>query len=70
VSGCICVLQRWDDDRQRLIKKMRETGVPVLVFVVIPPGAKAPEAGPWLDESGNFHVLEIGHIQEKLSRLK
>lgn len=70
VSGCICVFQRWDDDRRRLVKKMRAVGVPVMVLVVILPGAKKPEAGPLMDEPENFHVLEIGHIQEELARLK
>jgi uncharacterized protein (DUF58 family) len=70
VSGCICVLQRWDADRQQLVKKMREIGVPVLVLVVIPPKAKKPEPGPSFAEPHNFHVLEIGHIQEQLAQLK
>ena len=70
VSGCICVLQRWDDDRRELVKKMRALGVPLMVFVVTPPGAQKPDAGPLRDEPENFHVLEIGHIQEKLSKLK
>ncbi len=69
VSGCICVFQRWDDDRQRLVKKIRAVGVPLLVLVVIPPGAKKPMAGAALDDPGSFHVLEIGHIQEELSKL-
>ena len=70
VSGCICVLQRWDDDRRQLIKKMRAVGVPLLVFVVIPPGAPKPDAGPLREEPENFHVLEIGQIREKLAKLK
>ena len=26
VSGCICVLQRWDGARQKLVKKLRALG--------------------------------------------
>jgi uncharacterized protein (DUF58 family) len=70
VSGCVCVLQRWDEARQALIKKMRILGVPVMVLVIIPPGAKKPDAGTMRDQPENFHVLEIGQIQEQLSRLK
>ena len=69
VSGCICVLQRWDEDRRQLIKKMRTVGVPLLVLVVIPPGAARPEPGPLGDEPQNFHVLEIGRIREELAKL-
>jgi hypothetical protein len=35
VSGCICVFQKWDDARKRIIKKLRTLGVPVLVLVVV-----------------------------------
>ena len=70
VSGGICVLQRWDDARQNLVKKMRALGVPLLVLVVIPPGGKKPDAGVMRDAPENFHVLEIGHIGEALAKLK
>jgi uncharacterized protein (DUF58 family) len=70
VSGCICVLQRWDEARQNLIKKLRLLGVPLLVLVVVRPGEKKPDAGPLRDEPENFHVLEIGHIEEELGKLK
>jgi uncharacterized protein (DUF58 family) len=70
VSGCICVLQRWDDVRQKLVKKMRAIGVPLLVLLVISPGGKKPDAGVMRDEPENFRVLEIGHIGEELAKLK
>jgi hypothetical protein len=70
VSGCICVLQRWDEARQNLVKKMRALGVPLLVLLVIPPGGTKPDAGVMRDEPENFRVLEIGHIAEELAKLK
>jgi hypothetical protein len=70
VSGCVCVLQRWDDARQNLVKKMRAIGVPLLVLVVIPPGAPKPEPGVMGGDPENFHILEIGHIQDQLARLQ
>jgi hypothetical protein len=70
VSGCICLLQRWDDARQNLIKKMRAIGVPLLVLLVILPGGKKPDAGVMRDEPENFRVLEIGRITEELAKLK
>ena len=68
VSGCVCVLQRWDEARQHLVKKLRALGVPLLVLVVVRPGEKKPDAGPLRDEPGTFHVLEIGTIEEELAK--
>jgi uncharacterized protein (DUF58 family) len=70
VSGCVCVLQRWDEPRQRMVKKLRALGIPLLVLVVVRPGEKKPDAGPLRDEPENFHVLEIGQIEEQLACLK
>jgi uncharacterized protein (DUF58 family) len=70
VSGCICVLQRWDEARQDFVKKLRALGIPLLVLVVVRPGEKKPDAGPLRDEPGTFHVLEIGRIEEELGKLK
>ena len=69
VSGCICVLQRWDEARQNLVKKLLQLDVPLRVLVVVRPGEKKPDAGPLRDEPENFHVLEIGHIEEELGKL-
>ena len=70
VSGCICVLQRWDEVRQNLVKKLRSLDIPLLVLVVVRPGEKKPDAGPLRDEPENFHILEIGRIGEELGKLK
>ena len=70
VSGCICVLQRWDEARQNFVKKLRALGVPLRVLVITPPGQSKLDAGPLRDEPENFHVLEMGHIEEKLGKLK
>jgi uncharacterized protein (DUF58 family) len=70
VSGCICVLQRWDEARQDFMKKLRALDIPLLVLVVVRPGGKKPDAGPLRDEPETFHVLEIGRIEEELGKLK
>ena len=70
VSGCICVLQRWDEARKKFVEKMRALGVPVMVLVIVRPGERKPEAGPLRAEPENFHVLEIGRIAEELAKLK
>jgi uncharacterized protein (DUF58 family) len=70
VSGCICVLQRWDEARQNLVKKLRTLDIPLLVLVVVQPGGKKPDAGLLRDEPENFRVLEIGRIEEEFRKLK
>ena len=70
VSGCICVLQRWDDARRKFVDKLKALGVPLLVLVIIPHGGKKPDAGPLRAEPENFHYLEIGKIEEQLAKLK
>lgn len=71
VSGCICVLLRWDAARQRLIEKLKALGLPVLVLVIQPSGK--PEAlapGPMRDDPERFLVLEVGRVEEQLATLK
>ena len=71
VSGCICVLQRWDDARRKFVDKLKSLGVPVLVLVIVRPGEGIAGAGGTLVKAeGALHVLEIGKIGEELSRLK
>lgn len=70
VSGGICIFQRWDDARKKFVKKLRALGVPLLVLVVTPPLKNKLDAGPLRDEPENFHVLEIGKIEEQLAKLK
>lgn len=70
MSGCICVLQRWDDARKDFVKKLRALDIPLLVLIVVPSGERKPDAGPLRDEPENFHVLEIGRIEEELAKLK
>jgi hypothetical protein len=70
VSGCVCVLQRWDEARRHLAGTLRALGIPLLVLVVARPGEKKPDAGPLRDEPENFHVLEIGQIEKQLAELK
>jgi uncharacterized protein (DUF58 family) len=70
VSGCVCVLQRWDDARRRLVKTLRALGVPLLALVVVRAGEKITDAGPLRGEPENFHVLEMGQIESQLAKLQ
>ncbi|MGO8932057.1 MAG: DUF58 domain-containing protein [Limisphaerales bacterium] len=71
VSGCICVLVAWDEVRRSFIGKLRALGVPVWVFVIVPPGQRQLlEPGPLRDEPDRFSVLEIGQVEAGLAQLK
>ena len=63
------MLLAWDEPRQRLVKRLRQAGVPLLVLVVVAPGVKlAP--GPLADEPGRLRTLELGKIESQLAALK
>jgi hypothetical protein len=66
VSGCICVLLTWNDERRQLVEKLAGLGVPTMVLLVVEPGMK-----PYLsrEQFGDIHVLEAGKIEEGLAKL-
>ncbi len=71
VSGCICVLQRWDESRRKFVQKLKALGVPMLVLIIVPPGGGISGAGGEpVDAAGTIRVLEIGKIAEELAKLK
>ena len=71
VSGCICVLQRWDAARRKFVAKLKAVGVPLLVLIVVPTGGGISGAGGnFSDAEGTVHVLEVGKVEEGLAKLK
>jgi uncharacterized protein (DUF58 family) len=61
LSGCICVLLGWDEERRELVQKLRSHGVALRVIVVSEePVAERPA---WL------LVIEPDKVQEGLARL-
>jgi uncharacterized protein (DUF58 family) len=70
VSGCICVLLAWDDERWAFVEKLQALMVPLLVLLIVEPGkAEGIDPGPMKGARDKFHVLETGHIQEGLAKL-
>lgn len=70
VSGCICVLQRWDDARRKFVAKLKAVGVPLLVLIIVPNGGGISGAGGnFADAEGTVHVLEVGKVEEGLAKL-
>jgi uncharacterized protein (DUF58 family) len=70
VSGCICVLQSWDEPRRQFIQKLRALGIPLLVLLVARAGGKKPDPGPMRDAPESFRYLEIGRMEEQLARIQ
>jgi uncharacterized protein (DUF58 family) len=71
VSGCICVLLAWDDERRAFVRKLKALGLPMLVLVVYEKApAKPLDPGPMRDEPERLLVLEIGRIEEQLAALQ
>jgi len=66
VSGCICVLLAWNDERRKLVQQLAALGVPTLVLLVVEPGVK-PDISR--EQFGDIHVLEAGKIEEGLAKL-
>jgi uncharacterized protein (DUF58 family) len=71
LSGCICVLMAWDQERREFVRKLRTLGVPLRVVVVVAPGRNEPlDPGPMREEPEAFYVIEAGRIEEGLAKLK
>jgi uncharacterized protein (DUF58 family) len=71
VSGCVCVLITWNEERQKFVEKLIALGVPVLVLVIVPAGQRETlEPGPMRDQPDQFHVLEVGQVGAGLAKLK
>ena len=71
VSGCICVLLSWDDERRKLVEKLKALGLPVLVLVLRPAGNNEPlDPGPMRDQPDRLISLELWKIEEQLAALK
>ena len=61
LSGCICILLDWDEDRKQLVDYLQGLNVPTLVLIVT--DKSKPEQQFSLE---NFHWLQLGKIQEGL----
>ena len=70
LSGCICILLSWDDERQQFISNLLELGIPTLVLVITEAVDPAPlDPGPMRGKPERFLRLEVGKIEEGLAKL-
>ncbi len=69
VSGVICVLLAWDQERQDFIKKLKVIGLPLLVIVIRAPDETEPlNPGPMSDAPEQLRTLELGRIEQQLAQ--
>ena len=69
LSGCVCVLLNWDEERQHLIRQLRNRGTQALVLVLVDEAAAELPPGPMADIPHMLHPLPRGRVQERLNRL-
>lgn len=70
LSGCVCVLLSWDEERQHFVRRLRRMQIPVKVVLIRDPNEKAiPEPGVMMDDADNFHVIASDQVAEGLKAL-
>lgn len=70
VSGCICILVAWDDERKEFVRKLRHMNIPLLVFVIVEDERHATlDPGPMRDDPERFRVIPAGHAEAALAQL-
>jgi len=69
LSGSICILLKWDEERKALVQNLRARNLPVLVLLISDP--KRREATDFLEPTPSDKVfqLDVGQIEEGLSHL-
>jgi uncharacterized protein (DUF58 family) len=66
LSGAICILVAWDDERRALVQQLRALDIPSLVLLVTDPSARYDDAE--LESEGVRRLLR-GRLAEGLARL-
>ncbi len=69
LSGCICILLSWDEERQEMIRTLRGLGIPLKIIVVTEQADTVEDAGPMLRDQEDFHVLTAGEMEEGVAGL-
>jgi hypothetical protein len=70
VSGCVCVLLGWDEQRRHFVEALRSLRTPTMVLVLIHAEQDDLDPGPMADQPEHFHVLRLNRIQEDLEKLR
>lgn len=63
LSGCLCILLKWDTDRQHLVQLLTNAGIPSLVIII-----SQTELEIDCDKFPQVHVVKVDAIAEGLSK--
>ncbi|MGA1867281.1 MAG: DUF58 domain-containing protein [bacterium] len=66
LSNCIIIFLTWDNERKEFIRRLEELDIPLLVMVITDHALSLPHDA---DYQENFHILEVGKIEEGLAQL-
>ncbi len=74
LSGCICILLDWDEERKTLVQYLQSLGIPTLVLVIQgdSPEATLCDLGLSMEltqDVSQIQILKLGQIQEGLMQL-
>ncbi|TNF98407.1 MAG: DUF58 domain-containing protein [Gammaproteobacteria bacterium] len=70
ISGCICVLLNWNEERQKLLRRLRTAGVPSMVLLISDRTTdETPELGPMADQPDRFHLINPSSIEQDLAAI-
>ncbi|MCP4151644.1 MAG: DUF58 domain-containing protein [bacterium] len=70
LSGCICIFLAWDSERKDFVSWLMSRSIPVKVLLISKNEPPAPdESDPKKNDSGNFHFLKPGNMEEGLAQL-
>ena len=67
MSGGICVLLAWDEERRNLVANLRGRGIPLRVWLVDDSDA-TPDPGPMASDPRNFRVVKPENLEKELAR--
>jgi uncharacterized protein (DUF58 family) len=68
MSGCICILLTWDEERKKLINYLQKMGIYALILMM-DSGDKNLDIEIINSKFISFHILNLGKIQEQLINL-
>ncbi len=69
LSGCICILIAWDEQRKKLIQYLQGLNIPTLVLIITEDTSTLDESELIGERSMQFQILKLGKIQQGLSTL-
>jgi len=69
VSGAVCILLKWDEERKRLVESLGTFGMPLLVLVLKKPGAPDPVFDAGSRRAARLCVIDTEETEKSLLRI-